>query len=70
MADQNQIDRASEQIADLVDRARAELVGSLYALGKDIKDPVLFSEALLGIDIEGTLKSKLKKATKQASECD
>ena len=63
MADQNQIDRASEQIADLVDRARAELVGSLYALGKDIKDPVLFSEALLDIDIEGTLKSKLKKAT-------
>ena len=63
MADQNQIDRASEQNADLVDRARAELVGSLYALGKDIKDPVLFSEALLDIDIEGTLKSKLKKAT-------
>ena len=63
MAEQNQIDRASEQIADLVDRARAELVGSLYALGKDIKDPVLFSEALLDIDIEGTLKSKLKKAT-------
>ena len=63
MADQNQIDRASEQLADLVDRARAELVGSLYALGKDIKDPVLFSEALLDIDIEGTLKSKLKKAT-------
>ena len=33
MADQDNIDRASEQIAELVDKARAALVVSLYTIG-------------------------------------
>tara|TARA_Y100001973_G_C5134348_1_gene299491 strand:- start:78 stop:845 length:768 start_codon:yes stop_codon:yes gene_type:complete len=63
MPDQNLINSSSESIAGLVDKARAELVSQLYDLGKDIDNPSLFAEALLDIDIEGTLKSKLKKAT-------
>ena len=63
MANQRDIDRSSEQIANLVDKARAELVSSLYLIGKEIGDVGEFAEALLTIDIEGSLKSKLQKAT-------
>ena len=63
MANQRDIDRSSEQIANLVDKARAELVSSLYLIGKEIGDVGEFAEALLNIDIEGSLKSKLQKAT-------
>tara|TARA_R100001594_G_scaffold44040_1_gene76284 strand:+ start:487 stop:1203 length:717 start_codon:yes stop_codon:yes gene_type:complete len=63
MANQRDIDSSSEQIANLVDKARAELVSSLYLIGKEIGDVGEFAEALLTIDIEGSLKSKLQKAT-------
>ena len=63
MADQNNIDRSSEQIANLVDKARAEIVASLHGIGKEIKDIDSFATALLGIDVEGSLKNKLQKAT-------
>ena len=63
MANQNNIDRSSEQIANLVDKARAEIVQSLYLIGKEIGDVTEFAESLLTIDIEGSLKSKLQKAT-------
>tara|TARA_R100000808_G_scaffold8280_1_gene23586 strand:- start:113 stop:829 length:717 start_codon:yes stop_codon:yes gene_type:complete len=63
MANQRDIDKSSEQIANLVDKARAELVSSLYLIGKEIGDVGEFAEALLTIDIEGSLKSKLQKAT-------
>ena len=63
MADQDNIDRASEQIAELVDKARAELVVSLYSIGKNVEDVNAFIDTLIAMDIEGTLKSKLQKAT-------
>ena len=63
MADQNNIDRSSEQIANLVDKARAELVSSLYLIGKEIGDVSEFAETLLTLDVEGRLKRKLQKAT-------
>ena len=63
MADQDNIDRASEQIAELVDKARAELVESLYTIGKNVEDVNAFIDTLIAMDIEGTLKSKLQKAT-------
>ena len=63
MANQNNIDRSSEQIANLVDKARAEIVQSLYLIGKEIGDVTEFAESLLTIDIEGYLKSKLQKDT-------
>ena len=63
MADQDNIDKASEQIAELVDKARAELVVSLYTIGKNVEDVNAFIDTLIAMDIEGTLKSKLQKAT-------
>ena len=63
MANQRQIDLASIDIADLVDKARAEIVASLHGIGKEIGDVNSFATALLGIDIEGSLKNKLQKAT-------
>ena len=63
MANQRDIDRSSEQIANLVDKARAELVSSLYLIGKEIGDVSEFAETLLTLDVEGTLKRKLQKVT-------
>ena len=77
MADQNQIDRASEQVARLVDSARDELVRNLTALAnqkinpftgvkmiKKVADDIpAFSSFIMDFDVEGTLKKKLKKAT-------
>ena len=63
MPDQNLINSSSESIAGLVDKARSELVAQLHDIGKNIDNPSLFAEALLDIDIKGTLKSKLTKAT-------
>ena len=47
MADQDNIDRASEQIAELVDKARAELVVSLYSIGKNVEDVNAFIDTLI-----------------------
>ena len=63
MPNQNNINNASEQIATLVDKARTELVVALYNIGEGVKDINSFIEALLAMDIDGTLKSKLQKAT-------
>ena len=63
MANQNDIDTASEQIALLVEKARADLASKLFLIGTNIKNVDSFVEALLAMDIEGTLKSKLVKAT-------
>ena len=64
MANQRDIDIASEKISSLVDKARAEMVNNLYNIGKEINDVNTFATALLTIDIEGSLKSKLQNATK------
>ena len=63
MPNQNNIDNASEQIALLVEQARADLVAKLYTIGTNVKDINAFIETLLTMDIDGTLKSKLVKAT-------
>tara|TARA_R100001594_G_scaffold23727_1_gene46484 strand:- start:656 stop:1372 length:717 start_codon:yes stop_codon:yes gene_type:complete len=63
MANQQQIDSASELIASLVDKAREELVNDLYKLGLATDDAVAFANVLLDLDVEGTLKNKLQKAT-------
>ena len=64
MPNQNNIDNASEQIALLVEQARADLAAKLFTIGTNVKDINAFIEALLTMDIDGTLKSKLIKATK------
>ena len=63
MPNQNNIDNASEQIALLVEQARADLVAKLYTIGTNVNDINAFIETLLTMDIDGTLKSKLVKAT-------
>ena len=63
MANQRDIDRSSEQIANLVDKAKAELISSLLLIGKEIGDVSEFAETLLTLDVEGTLKRKLQKVT-------
>ena len=63
MANQRDIDRSSEQIANLVDKAKAELISSLLLIGKEIGDVSEFAETLLTLDVEGTLKKKLQKVT-------
>ena len=63
MANQSNIDRSSEQIANLVDKAKAELISSLLLIGKEIGDVSEFAETLLTLDVEGTLKRKLQKVT-------
>jgi hypothetical protein len=63
MADQNKIDIASDQIADLVEKARAEMVRDLYNINSNIGNIDLFIASLIDLDIEGTLKNKLQKAT-------
>ena len=60
---QDDIDSSAQQIADLVDKAKAELIAGLYEIGVDVDDVNALANALLTIDIEGTLKSKIQKAT-------
>ena len=62
MADQGQIDIASEEIVRLVDKARAEILTDLYNIKRTVTLGT-FIEIVSTIDIEGTLKSKLQKAT-------
>ena len=59
---QNDIDSASEQIAALVDKAKADLLTDLYNIKRTMTLGA-FIEIVSTIDIEGTLKSKLQKAT-------
>jgi hypothetical protein len=60
---QDDIDNAAQQMADLVDKATAELIQDLYNVGSDTGDLNAFTNAILNVDIEGTLKAKLVKAT-------
>jgi len=62
MADQNDINKAAEQIADLVDKAKADLLTDLYNIKRSMTLGA-FVEIVATIDIEGTLKKKLQKAT-------
>ena len=63
MANQNDIDNASEQIARIMDSAKEELVASLVGLGSQVTDLNAFIDSLIAMDIEGTLKAKVQKAT-------
>ena len=63
MANQQQIDNSAIVIADLVDKAREELVADLHRLGLGVEDMNAYVNALFDLDVEGTLKSKLQKAT-------
>tara|TARA_R100001594_G_scaffold126983_1_gene164482 strand:+ start:1991 stop:2698 length:708 start_codon:yes stop_codon:yes gene_type:complete len=63
MANQQAIDSSAEQIANLVDKAREELINDLYRLGVNVDNVPAFVSAILDLDVEGTLKAKLKKAT-------
>ena len=63
MANQLDIDNSAQLIADLVDKARTELVNDLYKLGLNTDDATAFAQSLLDLDVEGTLKKKLQKAT-------
>lgn len=63
MANQRDIDLAGEQISELVNKAKAELISSLLLIGQEIGDVSEFAETLLTLDVEGTLKKKLQKAT-------
>ena len=60
---QNTIDANAVKIAELVDKARAELIKDLYNIGNEINDAEVFVQAMLQLDIKGTLKNKLQKAT-------
>jgi len=62
MADQNQIDNAALQIAELVDKAKAEMIADLYNIKRSMTLGE-FIEIISTIDIDGTLKRKLQKAT-------
>ena len=62
MADQNLIDNAAEQIANLVDKAKADLLTDLYNIKRSATLGE-FIEIVSTIDIEGTLKKKVQKAT-------
>ena len=61
MADQNDIDKASKQIVNLVDKARADIITQLYNVRRSYTLGA-FIDLMLTIDLEGTLKSKLKNA--------
>ena len=63
MANQQQIDAASELITNLVNKAKEELINDLYRIGTNIDDIPSFVEAILDLDLEGTLKAKLTNAT-------
>ena len=62
MADQDQIDKASEQIVRIVDQARADILTDLYNIKRTMTLGA-FIEIVSTIDIEGTLKKKVQKAT-------
>ena len=68
MANQNQIDNSAIIIADLVDKAREELVTDLHRLGLEVEDINAYVNALFDLDVEGTLKLKLQKATSVYAE--
>ena len=61
MADQNEIDKTSEQIVKLVDKARADVLKQLYDIRRAYTLGA-FTDLILTIDLEGTLKNKLKNA--------
>ena len=61
MADQKDIDKASKQIVNLVDKARADIITQLYNVRRSYTLGA-FIDLMLTIDLEGTLKSKLKNA--------
>tara|TARA_R110002020_G_scaffold52398_3_gene147266 strand:+ start:2060 stop:2797 length:738 start_codon:yes stop_codon:yes gene_type:complete len=63
MANQQAIDTASELIANLVDKAKQELINDLYKAGTNVDNIPAFVDALLDLDLEGTLKTKLTNAT-------
>ena len=58
MADQNNIDRSSEQIANLVDKAKADLLTDLYNIKRTMTLGE-FVEIVSTMDIEGTLKKNV-----------
>ena len=62
MSNQRDIDRSSEQIANLVDKAKADLLADLYQIKRSMTLGE-FIEIVSTMDIEGTLKKKLQKAT-------
>ena len=63
MADQNKIDIAGSKIAELIDKARKELITDLTILGKEIANNEQFVAALNDLDIAETLRRKVLKAT-------
>ena len=63
MANQQQIDNAADLIANLVNKAKQELINDLYRLGTNVDNIPAFVDALLDLDLEGTLKAKLTNAT-------
>jgi len=63
MANQRNIESAALSIADLVDKARSQMTMDLYKIGKEIDNIDEFIQVLLQLDLEGTLKAKLSKAT-------
>ena len=62
MSNQGDIDKSSEKIANLVDQARSDLLADLYNI-KRTMTLGSFIEIVSTIDLENTLKNKLKKAT-------
>ena len=62
MPDQSNIDSSAEQIANLVDKAKADLLADLYQIKRSMTLGE-FIEIVSTMDIEGTLKKKLQKAT-------
>ena len=63
MANQQQIDASSQLIASIVSRAREELINDLYLIGVDVDDIPAFVDAILALDVNGTLRNKLQNAT-------
>tara|TARA_R100001163_G_scaffold22513_1_gene19039 strand:- start:1481 stop:2209 length:729 start_codon:yes stop_codon:yes gene_type:complete len=63
MANQSDIDDAANKIADLVDKAKGDLLSDLYQI-KRTMTLGSFVEIVSTMDIEGTLRKKLINATK------
>ena len=63
MANQANIDATADLIADLVEKATQELIQDLYRSGINVDNVPAFVNALLDLDLEGTLKAKLTNAT-------
>ena len=63
MANQQNIDKAAVFISGIVDRAKEELINDLYNLGLNIDNIPAFVNAILDLDVEGTLRAKLTNAT-------